>query len=687
MATLWGHWQLQHRLPSNTPRADWQLRLLINDLPQRKAGVLRFNARVLNAHSVQVGAHPLRQVRLSWYQPSVSLEPGMMIDVQARLTPPHGLSNPGGFDYPRWLLSRGLDATGYVRQLSVIDRGRCCRLQSYRQQLHSWLEARYRVPDTVATAAALLLGVKQGFDERHWQLLRSTGTVHLAVISGLHIGFAVLLGWWLGRQLQRWRKRVQDARGGPVVLGLLCGLLYALLAGMALPTQRAMLMVAVLLGSFLLQWRTGHWQRWWLAMAVVLTLAPLAFYEAGFWLSFGAVAVLLWLAGLRRQGAGLLRVQLAIFIGMLPLLAWWFSGFSILAPLVNLLAIPYVAMMLLLFLLDGLLALLRLDLLLPLVDGAVALFWWGLAAVADWPLSHLQLPQPDLPATLLALLGSGLLLMPRGFPIRYLGLLLWLPLLTGQAKVPVPGRFEAWLFDVGQGLSVYVTSGNKHLLYDTGPAYRSGGSAAERAVLPALRSRQVDRLDQLIISHNDIDHAGGREAVLARLPVAQRLTGSPELLSEAGMRLCRPGRQWRWGGVDYRLLAGGEGVDDNDRSCVLEVRNRHCSLLLPGDIGSDRERTLLPSLRPVTWLVASHHGSRFSSSRAFLQQLAPEYLLFSAGYANPFQHPHPDVRARADALGIQMLDTVSSGAIRLIGDADGRCRVTAWRPAQSGYWH
>lgn len=686
VASLWGHWQLFHRAVEFPPGNEFSIYGYVDGLPEQQYGRLRFNFSLIHQPDEPEAIQRLRTVRLSWYRAEHALWPGQRLKLTVRLFKPAGQANPGGFDYPRWLLSRGLDATGYVRALALDGERNCCVMDRLRARLAAWLEGELGPGIVQATLAALLLGIKSGLGAEHWQTLRHTGTVHLVVISGLHIGFAALAGIWFGRALSRgfWPAR-QDQRIAQVLSALGLALFYMLLAGAALPTQRAVLMLAVFLLSWLWMRHSSVWQRWWLALSVVMTVSPLAFLEPGLWLSFAAVAILLWHGQVHHQSGLVWRTQLAIAVGMLPLLVAWFGGSSVLAPLINLVAIPFTAFLLLFSVLNLLLAAATgfSDLLVPtiwLIEG----FWWLLDWAANLPLSYVDIPAPPWWALLLAAAGTLLLMQPSGFSGRSMALLLWLPMLAGPAFRPVSTGFEAWLFDVGQGLSLYVRSGEHHLLYDTGAAWRSGRSAFETAVLPALQRWRVDQLDMLMLSHGDNDHAGGRHRVLTKLNPAEQITGSRWLAEKESYQPCRSGQQWQWGETRLSLLAGSRGIKENSRSCVLHISHGNCQLLATGDIGFAEERRL--EGRPVHWLLASHHGSKYGTSGALLDRMKPAAVLISAGRNNPFGHPHPDMLRRAQERNIPVFATATSGALRLWIDENGQCRTSPWRAEQSRYW-
>lgn len=671
-ACVAAQWALDDRLaPQLDGRTVW-LEGRITGLPERSDGVLRFE--LLDAQSRR-GPLPAR-IRLSWRDPSHQqageLKAGERWRLAVTLKRPRSLVNPAGFDYEAWLLARGVGATGSVKAGE--------RLQA---SSNSWREAlRQRLGQVDSqgregTLAALVLGDKSAVSREDWATVQATGTVHLLVISGQHIGLLAGLLYGLVAGLARlgaWPLRIPWLPCA-CALAMAGALAYGWLADFQVPVRRACLMLALVLC-----WRLRYRQLdigWPLLVAfvVVLVLDPLASLQSGFWLSFGAVAVLLLVFAGRLGGwrwwQAWSRAQWLIAVGLLPGLLALGLPVSLSAPLANLLAVPWISLLVLPLALSGT-ALLGVwpamgEALLWLAGGLLNLLFefleWLGSGLAPWQ-------SGALPGGLLVLIAVGalLLLMPAGVPMRALGWpLLLLAVLPPRSDVP-HGEVEVWQLDVGQGLALILRTRNHSLLYDAGPR-AAGGDAGERVVLPVLRTLGVKRLDMMVISHAHADHAGGAESVARGIPIGRTIAGEPEglqplLLAEA----CASGARWQWDGVEFALWRWDKAADSNSASCVLHLRaSSGEAMLLGGDIEAGAERALVASGHDIAahWLQAPHHGSRTSSTAALLQAVKPGAALISRGHGNSFGHPHPQVTARLQALGIRQYDSALHGAVRV----------------------
>ncbi|HYQ39646.1 MAG TPA: DNA internalization-related competence protein ComEC/Rec2 [Pseudomonas sp.] len=676
---------LDDRLPAELDGQTLWLQGRVVGLPERSEGVARFYLE--EAESRRMGLP--QRLRLSWYG-APPLLAGEVWRLAVNLKRPRGLVNPQAFDYEAWLTARRIGATGTVKageRLSAAG-GPTGWRDDLRQRLLA-VEARGRA----GGLAALVLGDGSGLSDADWRILQATGTVHLLVISGQHVMllggllYALVLGLFrLGWWPRRW-PWLPCACG----LSMLGALGYGLLAGFEVPVQRACAMLAVVL---LWRWRFLHlgiWQPLLAALTLVLLWEPLAGLQSGFWLSFAAVALLAWCcSGRLAAPAGwrlLLRVQWAMTLGLLPLLLALGLPVSLSGPLANLLAVPWVGIGVVPLALLG-------TLLLPLPVVGSSLLWlaglqlewlfrllawlaelapaWQFAAAPGWAIG-------------LGLCGALLALLPAGVPLRLCGALLLLPMLFPAPPEVPAGQAEVRVLDVGQGLAVLVRTRGHVLLYDAGPASR-GFDSGEKVVLPVVRGLGVRALDLLLLSHADQDHAGGAAAILDGLPVVRLLSGEASALRLARpAEECRDGEHWHWDGVQFGTWRWAAADNPNDGSCLLRVEARGERLLLTGDIGVAGERQLLGDGRDLhaDWLLAAHHGSRGSSSAAFVAAVAPRAVLLSRGWHNPFGHPHPAVLARYQAAGALIYDSARLGALSLRLGSGGE--ATAER-AQARFW-
>ena len=645
-------------------------------------------------------------VRLSWYRERPPLRAGERWRLSVRLKPPHGFVNPGGFDYEGWLFQRGIAATGYVRDPETAVRleagAGAYVLDRWRQGLRDRLTALLPPGPAAALVPALILGDRGGLTPEQWEVFSRTGTSHLIAISGLHVGLiagVVLLALrWIWSRFPRLTRRVAAPRAAAAA-ALLAAAGYAALAGFSISTQRALAMLAVVLVATMLGRTLRPLSGLALALLAVLLLDPASVLSYGFWLSFGAVAVLLYALGQRlappfavvRWG----RAQWAVAVGLLPLLLLFFGRASLVAPAVNLFLVPLFGLVLPVVVLSAALALAgdwawALWPVALLLEAGYAL----LADIAAWDLAGVTLGARAPWVWLVAAAGALLLLAPRGVPARWLGLVLLLPLAAARPPTPPPGTAQLTMLDVGQGLAVVVRTAGHTLVYDMGVGWPSGFNTGAVVVAPYLRHRGVRAVDIAMVSHADQDHAGGLPGLAADLPLRRLLSGEPgELEAPAGMRVerCRAGAHWRWDGVDFRILhPTGRDAEGNDASCVLRVATAGASVLLTGDVDVKIEAALVDAygraLRSDV-LFAAHHGSDTSSSAGFLRAVDPDWVWFSAGYANRYGFPSDAVVARVRTLGAASMNTATAGAVTLRLPAEpGRLVPVRTREVRQRLW-
>lgn len=707
----WSGWRATERLADELPASlegrDIVLTGVVAGLPDVLAQGRRFTFDIERANVAGEAVAVPRRVGLGWYggaRAVPELRPGERWTLTVRLKRPHGLANPGGFDAEAWWLSEGVRATGYVREADAR------RLDTFVFSLRDAVgRARAAIRDRVIAAlpearhagviVALVIGDQRSITADERDVFNRTGIGHLVAISGLHITMIAALVASILHTL--WRHSFFTTASLPLRLparkvaaagGLAAALAYVALAGFGIPAQRTLLMLAVVTVAV---WRdrfVAAPQVLAAALLVVLVFDPWAVLWPGFWLSFFAIACLMLAShgreavasGLRQSIAAGMRSQWVVTVGLLPLTLLLFAQTSLVSPLANALAIPLVSFVVTPLALLG--SVLPAPLHGWLLQAAHECIVW-LAVVLQWlsslPLAVWQVPAPGLLPSVLALAGTLWLLAPRGWPFRWAGALAWLPLLAAGPSAPSEG---VWLtaFDVGQGNALLVETRNFRLLYDTGPAYSPEADGGSRVILPYLRSRGIARLDALVISHSDTDHAGGARSLLGSVPVGWIASSLPpgHALLGAGFGArhvgCVAGQRWQLDGVEFEFLhplAGDSTASKpNARSCVLAIRFGQRAVLLGGDIEAPQERALLARAAErlrADVLLAPHHGSGTSSTPGFLDAVRPSVALFQVGYRNRYRHPKAEVVARYDARGIRVVRSDQAGAVSLAIDSAG----------------
>lgn len=715
------------------------------DMVQVRTESLRFRLVVEDARLDGLRVAVPERLALGWYaeaSPAAlpKLQPGERWRLRLRLKAAHGLRNPGGFDQELWLWTQGIRATGYVRQgphdplpLRLEQTWRS-PLEWLRQRVRDRLLARRSAAasssevDLPGVLAALVTGDQSAIERTEWDVFRATGVAHLMSISGVHV---TMLGWLAGLALTwGWRRSALWGRAwalhwpAPWVGAwgaLVVAAMYAGFSGWGVPAQRTVCMLAT---ATLLRQSARLWPLPLLLSLVglvVLTLDPWAALQAGFWLSFVAVGVLIatgrnrapsWGKGtsMVHSGAhpqegwrmlwniparllhalrGLLWEQWVVTLALTPISLLFFGQVSMVGLLANLVAIPWVTGVVTPLALAGV----SLPGLWDLASWALQPLVSFLSVLSAWPWASLQLPMPPWPLALLATAGGVLMLLPWPRAWRVWGLLLLGPALMWRPGRPMPGQFELLAADVGQGNAVLVRTAHHSLLYDAGPRYGAESDAGDRVLVPLL-ARWDEKLDVLMLSHSDTDHTGGARAVLASQPQAQlwaSLAHDHHLWRQRSGVFCQAGLRWRWDGVDFEVLhptaaEQAQARKPNAATCVLRIQAMTSSALLAGDIELPQENALLArGLRPVDLLLVPHHGSKTSSGEAFLQTLQPVLSLVQAGYRNRYGHPAASVLERYEALGLRWISTAQCGALHWRSDAPSQW--TCERVLGQRYWH
>ena len=690
-----------------------QVQAAIINIPQHEPGLSRLHLLIQQPPALRG-----KRIAANWFRPQLSPDAmpasGELWSFQLRLRPPYGTVNRHGFDYARWLIGSGVHATASIRsgQRLLPDQvldwfAWQLRISAARASIATWISA--VLPDSqAALARALLVGDRSRLSTPIRDLLAATGTSHLLAISGLHIGLVALLGavWVRGllagllllpvpgvqQHLQRLQLQHLALAGG-----LLLAVMYALLSGFMVSTQRAMIMLLIAAVALLSRRQQLSGRSLLLAAVLIVASNPLQLLNVGFWLSFVAVFSL-WLVFAHRSShdgklRSLLRAQLALAATMLMVQLTLIQQFSLLMLPVNLLAIPVVSVLIMPCLL---LALCLYLLGSPLADACLQLG----GQMLHWLLQVLSLVDNAAPLTtgwlymvqvdhigwlLLAIAGGFWLVLPRGTPLRWLALCLWLPVLW-PARVPLPaGAWQAEVLDVGQGTAVVVRTASHVLMYDSGPGDNLGRDRIADIVPPLLQQWHLD-IDRIIISHGDLDHAGGLYSLRQHWPEAEVFSSDSRLGEN-----CVSGQHWRWDGVDFTLLHPGHHLTylKNNSSCVLLVASAAGSMLLPGDIDDKIERRLLRQWQgpPADVLLVPHHGSSYSSSADWLQAVQPQLAVVTAGQWNRFEFPKPDVIDRYRSQRTHLLGTAGCGAVSIIAaDANTDIRIHSQRLQRPRWW-
>ena len=708
-------WQAQQRLAITLPD-EWQGRDIgvigvVADLPRNHEHGQRFGFDVEQTLTPQASVP--KHIYLATYnnQQTVPLvlHAGERWRLTLRLKQPHGSSNPHSFDFELWALENNVRAVGYVNgkadnaRLAALVDGFSYRIETWRETVRDKFSATLANAPYAGVLSALAIGDQGSIPQAQWQVFTRTGVNHLMSISGLHITMLSSLGfaltYWLWRRSTRLTLFL-PARKAAALAALLAAAGYALLSGFAVPAQRTVYMVGAVAIALWMNRNFSLAQIISIALLGVLIPDPWAVMSPGFWLSFGAVALILYVMAYRLKPSHWLveyaKVQWAMTIGLTPILLGMFQQVSLVSPVANAVAIPLVSLVVV--------PLTLLGAVLP-----VAAPLWLAHTLMGWTMALLEwlnsLPQavwtqhaPPAWSVAAGMAGVLWILLPRGFPARWLGFMLLLPMFLNAPQPPAQGSVRLIIFDVGQGLAVAAQTRHHALLYDTGPDFSDGADSGNRILVPSLRAMGIAKLDGLILTHDDTDHTGGAVSVMQAMPIGWMLSSLPDahpLLQRAvNNRHCADGQTWQWDGVEFEILhpdAGSysnAGIRDNNRGCVLRISTGDQHMLLTADIEKETELRLLkehPDKLPATLLIVPHHGSKTSSTDDFVVAVQSRYAVFTVGYLNRFGHPKQEVVQRYTRGGAEMLRSDQDGAILAVMDKQG-VQVERYRKTHHRYW-
>ena len=742
--------RLKNILPSELDGSEFELIGRVDALPQGNTHGVRFAFELeeLSARE-KIAAFP-RRVYLSWSPDWKSTNtvpeiiPGQRWKLKVKLKQPYGLLNPHTFDFERWAFQQDYGATGSIRSGQLLDAnaigildfrlGMELRRWQLREKIQRLLpkDARYQ-----GVLIALVLGDQNAIEQDDWRIFNATGIGHLISISGLHVTMLAGVGAIVAARLWRRFSLPLYIPVGKIaaLMGFLTAFIYTWLAGFQIPAQRTMYMVGVVAFALWNGRNPRSFDIWWWALFFVLLLDPMAAYTPGFWLSFGAVAAILysmkdskallgiptgkgvelhWFDRLKIAISEACRVQTVVTLALLPLTFYWFYQTSIVSPIANALAIPLISYIVTPFAIAG--ALLPEWLgqwLLRLAHLSMDYLGVALTEFSSWSWAVHRSHEPALWALVIASLGVAVAIRP-GYLIdswrsRLCGVCLSVVLFIPPLHLLKSGEFRATVFDIGQGTAVLIQTATKTLLYDAGPTHGTKDDAGRRVIIPFLMGEGIHQIDRLVISHSDSDHIGGAASILKEIQFASMMGSLPQdnpLLSNLKSRAiqalpCRYGQQWEWDGVLFRVWHPNTKTNfdktypmkPNEMSCVIEVSNDLYSFWMTGDVEKYGEAEIVNRLindpysqdnHKVIIFMAPHHGSKTSSSMDLLEALNPHQAFAQNGHLNRYGHPHPTVTRRYQDLGISFYQTPRTGA--QIWDFHQRKLITKNHSDQRSLW-
>lgn len=673
---IYVHATLAWNLPENLEGKNLSIMGYVADIPIKKFGRTSF---IFKTETIS-GKREKVKLKLNWYGTHEHIDLGDKWKLEVRLKKPHGTLNPGCFDIEKSFLVKKIRATGYV-----VDgkRVKCnssyASISYFRKIIIDKIYSTIGDKKLAPIINAFVTGDETKITTKQWQVLRNTGTNYLVAISGLHIGLIASLIFILVKFIWGFSTRLTlwiPGRDVGVVLGLIAGVIYSGIAGFSVPTQRALVMLFIFSFVMLFRRYSQSWNGWLWSLFIVLIINPLSILTAGFWLSFLAVASIIYVSSNRLKQSSskiknFFKIQFAVTITLLPFTILFFNQFSAVSLVANFIAMPVICFIVIPLSLFGALTLFASSFIgnwtLYIAIEILSLVWSWLELFSNISWSSWHHSIYNFWLLLAALIAVLLFLAPQGLPARHIGLLYLFPLVFCTPAKPKEGDFWVTVLDVGQGLATIVQTANRTLIYDSGPKFFDQ-DAGLTTVIPYLRSRLIRNIDKMIISHGDADHSGGAKSILATLPVNSVLTSDKARLFPYKSHRCFSGESWHWDGVDFQILSPpkNSNLTGNNASCVLRISSGENSILLPGDIENDAENKLVKKHKNILKsdvLLVPHHGSKTSSDRLFVDKVNPKYAVFSTGYRNRFRFPHKDVLKKYKEGGAIILNTPLTGAI------------------------
>ena len=701
-AVYYASLRLQEQLPVELEGQTIQIEGKVVGLPQHDDRSVRFDFSVLKSKQIDLQQIKLKKIRLRWYYPEQAIKSGQYWQFTVKLKRPHGRLNPGGFDYERWLFMQNIAATGYVRKTPAPQLMATAvvfqNTDSIRQFISDRLDELLKKTENKGLIKALTIGDKQELTQQQWQIFRDTGTIHLLAISGLHLGLVSGIIYFLILKICI-VLAIRSPQHFAALFAITIATFYAALAGFSLPTQRALLMLIIVMTGVVWQRNITATNTLAIALFAVLIFDPLAVLSPGFWLSFLAVILIVYCLTGRlskiNSWHGAITIHWITAIGLSPVLLFYFQQVSLVSPLANLVAVPVVSLLVVPLCLLAVVLLLISPFFAHAVyvqiDNILQGLSWVLSEMASLPFATASLSPPPLYAVILAIAAVFILFSPKGIPARWLALVLFFPLIFHRVEKPKAGEISLTVLDVGQGLSAVIQTSQHVLVFDTGAKYSEQYNMGSAVVIPYLKNQSIKQLDILLISHSDNDHIGGADSILEQIQVKKILSSVPNQLAGYTAESCQAGQSWVWDQVSFEILwppVNDEFLSDNNRSCVLKITSRYMSLLLTGDIEEKAEIKLVNNTVQLqsNVLVSPHHGSNTSSSLAFLEQVQPSVVLIPSGYKNRFSLPHPKVLERYKKINAKIFNTAIDGALT-VKIENNLLIIETIRSKLGKYWH
>lgn len=634
-------------------------------------------------------------LKLTWYYPTTMLNVGDKWQFKVRTKQIHTLMNPNTFDYEAWAFQANVRGEGSVinaEENQIINHHLYhFPLQRLRQNLKEKITKNLPTTETAPWILALALGERQNISPDKWEVLRNTGTNHLMAIAGLHIGcmsgLIFFIAMFIARRIPVLCLKIPAQHIGALA-ALMMAITYGALAGFIIPTERACIMIAIFLIISLLKRKTVAWQAWSLALTIVLLLNPLVVLAESFWLSFGSVALIIYGMHGRLNPKGVWwkygRIQWVIALGLIPLSIWLFQQCSLISFIANSIAIPWVAFIIVPLTLCGVFCLLfsvKIGAsILWLADKNLSWLWFVLHALAKLPIANWYQTMPNATMLIVSMLGVVILLLPRGFPGRWFGIILLLPLVFYQ-PVNIPnGAVKLTLLDVGEGLSTIIQTKNHLLVFDAGDRISDNFDMGESVLVPFLHYLHIKKIDKLIISEIDRDHIGGALSLFKNFSVKNIETSAPEFFVAEKGNACVIHESWRWDNVEFIFL--------KDHPCVLKIITAHKAILLTSDIKKSAEKELLSDENvSANVLIAPDHGSLAGMTAAFVKAVNAQYVLFPVGFRNRYHFPNFSVVEKYQEQGAGIADSVNDGAITIDVFVDNISKPIFYRLTHRRYWN